>query len=116
VGTAERTPRSMESPRGSEFLRAEPGFAWKEIRAGVYRGLAPSAASLLRSAIKSAEPATRCAGKLPAVFQRAPMPAAGAVARESPGPHTLRKDNVDKSMMNPLHTGGSARVRFNGAG
>src|SRR5713226_9073138 len=32
-----------------------------------------------------------------------------------PGPHTLRKDNVDKSMMNPLHTSGSARVRFNGA-
>ena len=36
-------------------------------------------------------------------------------SRENAGPHTLRKDNIDKSMMNPLHTGGSARVRFNGA-
>jgi hypothetical protein len=29
---------------GRDFLRAEPGFAWKEMRAGVYRGLAQSAA------------------------------------------------------------------------
>jgi hypothetical protein len=31
------------------------------------------------------------------------------------GPHTLRKDNVDKSVMNSLHTRGSERVRFNSA-
>src|SRR5262245_55990663 len=29
------------------------------------------------------------------------------------GPHTLRKDNVDKSIMNSLHTRGSERLRFN---
>jgi hypothetical protein len=31
-------------------------------------------------------------------------------------PDALPKDNVDKSTMNLPDTGGSARVRFNGAG
>jgi hypothetical protein len=40
-----------------------------------------------------------------------------ATAQSGPlGPHTLPKDNVDKSIMNSLHIRGSARVRFNGVG
>jgi hypothetical protein len=37
-------------------------------------------------------------------------------AQQSPVPHTLRKDNLDKSIMNSLHTGGSGRLRFNWRG